>query len=227
MNVDDKIILPRHLGILLETIRPLQAQLQAAMAAPVIRSVESGDFAGDMSKSIGVLAGFTHDLSVIVEQELGRVAQCQEASDMEVRRAVARLGCSLRGVLAQYRKVRIFRVHGAELELQNQVVGIFRHTLGEVSRWLNDLVSALEDPERACRQRGLLRAGRVNIELALNLTPAPQARLSDLWEGPQSAPDYQTSPIIRNEPRGGIWCSLGSLVMWWAIIAGVSGGDDC
>lgn len=55
-----------------------------------------------------------------------------------------------------------------------RLAAIHRHALEEVAAWLDEMLEVIDDPIPALRRRGLPTTGKVDLELTLRLTPAPE-----------------------------------------------------
>lgn len=218
--MDNEITLPRHLQIFLGAIKPVRSRFCSAREEHIIPSYEPQEFLLYMPKLVEPLQCFAHNLARIVGHGLGDVVQRKDASEVQIFAAVRDFEQSLEALLAGYRLVLAVKVHGEDEQLRSWVEGMYRHTLGEVACWLDELVCALDDPAGTLVKRGLPLEGRVDIPLELKLTAPPQVAQIVAWSDKQRMAGGEKSKGI------GFLATLGLIWMGWEIGEQLFGGDE-
>lgn len=229
VNMNDDIILPRHLQIFLGAIKPVRSRMYSAMGEEIEPFVVPHYPYSYISTLVNPLKHFAHDLERVVGDGMGGVVQRKDASEAAILATVRDFEHLLGDLLAAYREVRTVNLCGEEKQLLEWVVGMYRHTLGEVALWLDELVSALDDPAGALKRRGMPAEGYVEISLELKLTSSPQAALIKAWADRKcDANSAEASHISGQHQSNGIgfWGTLGLVWLGWEIGEHLFGGED-
>lgn len=171
---DVSVTLPDHLQVFMRAIKPVYSHFRSARGERIIPSSIPQNFFEDMSQLLQPLQSFASNVGRIIGDGLGGVAQRKDATEVQIFAAVRDFEHSLEALLAGYRRVRAVKAWGEDEQLRGWIEGMYRHTLGEVGDWLDDLVDALDDPTGAIVKRGLPLGGHVDIPLELKLTVPPQ-----------------------------------------------------
>jgi len=111
-----------------------------------------------------------------VEALMPEVIDNDEATTGDVYRAAGRFEFPVDELLTAYRELRTLDVTGYEGEMRDRLAAVIRHFLLEIEAWIDELVSAVTDPERLLGARGLPMRGNVTFAVHLELTAAPRLR---------------------------------------------------
>lgn len=220
--MSDETMLPRRISLLGEAMSPVLVKLRTGIAQKVSATVPVGSMIDVISMSLNSLQGSVHRLNGQVNALMSDVVEKDDASDADVYRAVGRFEAFLDDLLSEYQGLKRLNAYGADIEGRDLLAGAYRHTLGEIQGWLQDLVETLADPKAVLRRKGLPTSGPVEIPLTLHLTGAPEMAALGRW-GERQSGVFSSS---RNSSLG-FWGTVGVLALGWGIGNALFGDDDC
>lgn len=215
---DDELRIPPALRKLGQALHPLLQRSQRELARPSVPTRQMVDPPATLSRHCGRLSGLVEQLARSVEAMNLDVAANPQADDADVRRAVEGLTRCVDELIDACRDARGLYADGAAVEVPALLAGAHLHLLSEVTQWLGRLVRTVADPAAE-----LARLGQTSppyeIELALELTPAPQMVALQQWaqrQAPQPAPQ---------PAKPGLLAQLGVLVLTWGVASALFGND--
>ena len=186
-------VLPPHIITLGSAMRPLLSKLEARMMdTPKHRIVAKYDMADAISDQLDDLVGTTSGLVTKVNI-LGDVLSTV-GTDAEIHRVVGGIEVYLDDLLAQRFEVLRWRAAGSDARALDLLAGVYRHLLTEIRDWLDELVETIADPLAAVKRRGLPASGKVDLQLALTLTEAPQLAALLRWVERNHRPAGKSNP---------------------------------
>lgn len=223
----DEPVLPHRVTLLGEAMHPVWRKLEAQLDRPAVpATIPVYGMAGIVSRHLDELQTLVHGLADRTNALMSDVVSNESATDGDIHRVVGRFEAVVDDLLAGYRDVRALDAYGRDAEARDLLARIYRHTLVEIRRWLDELVEALADPMAVSRRRGLPTAGQVELPLALTLTAVPDLAALSQWIG--QAPGALAADGRSSGKSGlGFWGMAGAFVLGWGIAGALFGDDDC
>lgn len=214
--MSDEEILPRRLTVLGDVMRPLLPKLKQQLDMPVTRTTTVFSMVDVVAMQLDRLEAAINPLTEAINGPISELVAKEDTSDAAVYRAAGRFEAVLDDLLSGYREVRRLNPYDADVEAADLLADIYRHSLVEIHDWLSELVEALTDPMAAIKKRGLTGSGRVELDIDLVLTAAPQ--LEDLvdWAQRQSASFAASACTVRRGSGLSFWGIVGAMILgWW------------
>ena len=166
-----------------EALRPLLLKLQAQVDAPVRRHLRVVDLVSEIADHLDELKDTLQGLEAkanALDELLAR--EGPEEPVAGIHRVVGGLEVYLDTLLERYSEVRRWRPPGASGAVaRDSLAGVYRHLLTEIRDWMDELIEAIDDPLAAVKRRGLPTSGKVNLEINLILTEAPELASLHDW----------------------------------------------
>lgn len=184
---------PQYLRDLGRALQPLLQRLRFELATQVVASTVVADPIATLEGHFDALPQRIELLAVRVRDLNDDVAANPQASAADVQRAVGRLAECIDAFIADLRNARTLRSDGSAAEMPFLLVGMYRHTLGEVAQWLERIVNVLADPASEAARQHLPTDRPIEFNLALKLTEAPQVEGLRQWVR-QQQPSSAASP---------------------------------
>ena len=177
-------ILPPHVTLLGEALRPLLRKVEGQLGRPVRPIGSKKSFFAESKRPLRQLGDSVGRLISETNGVLHEVASAADLPEAKVHRAVGRFEVVLDELLGGYSELCELRPYPAHKRGHELLVAVYRHTLTQVQGWLLDLIEGLADPIAALKKKGQPTSGDVQLELSLTLTSPPeQDELLDwIWE---------------------------------------------
>lgn len=210
-------MLPARLILLGEALEPVAKAARQALTRRVRPSGQGFVMLDDPIRHLGVIQEALTHLSPRLDGLMADVGANEGATALEVGRAAGRLEQVLSEFVDGYLEAKASQPGPDSIEARTLIIGVYRHHIKSICRWLEELVAAIADPAGAVRKRRLALAPTVELTVVLNMTTPPQmAALSALSmrlryppeSAPAPPPDVQ-SPAPRPP---GLLDTIGALV---------------
>ena len=214
----DEALLPQHVTLLGEALRPLPAQIDAALRTPTPPEEPETSFV--TAAQLG-LARLDEAVQRMVSEvnALGRIVTAAEAPAAEVHRAAGRVEAVLEDQLRLHAALYHLSAEPAYARGQELLLATYRGTLIQIRDWLQEIVETLADPMAALEKRGLPTSGNVELRLSLELT-APK-ELGQFRDWVAQATDEQDERSSRADAWGGLLTLAAGI-----LLGGLFFGDD-
>lgn len=102
------------------------------------------------------------------------------ASHVEVGRSVGRLEQLLSELINGYLDTKASKADPQSMEARLLLLGVYRHHIGTLCDWLDNLVATIANPAVELRRRGIEPAEHVEIMVTLSMTDPPEMAKLDL-----------------------------------------------
>lgn len=170
----------------------------------------------DLIRHLDVIQEALTRLSPRLDGLMADVVANEKASALDVGRAAGRLEQVLSEFVDGYLNAKASQPEDDAVEARTLIVGVYRHHIKSVCRWLEDLVAAIADPAAAVRKRRLAVSPNVELTVALNMTTPPQmvelAELSKRLQIPTQDTFVRSSTGAELAPgKPGLLDTLGAL----------------
>ena len=197
-------------------IEPLAKNIrQALKRKPRLSGYEFLIF-DDLSRHMTVIAQALSHLSARIEGLMGNVFRNEAATMAEACREAGRLEQVLSELVDGYIETMASHAGPQASEARLLLLGVYRHHLREICRWLDEVVLTIADPAAAISRRGIPPAAGLEFSVVLNMTSPPQmAKLEVLTQRLIVPPETVVEPAPRFEQpasrRPGLLGTLGAL----------------
>ena len=214
----DKPLLPPHVTLLGEALRPLPAQIDKALSAPPPPEVPETSFV--TAAQIG-LTKLEEGVERMVSEvnALGRIVTAADTPPADVHRAAGRVEAVLEDQLRRHAALYHLRAEPAYARGQELLLATYRNTLIQIRDWLQEIVETLADPMAALEKRGLPTSGKVELRLSLELTAPKELGQFREWVAQEADEEDERSS------RAAAWGSLLTLAAG-VLLGGLFFGDD-
>ena len=147
---------------------------------------------------------------------MANVIRNENAGLADACRAAGRLEQVLSEFVDGYQEVKASHADPETSEGRALLLGVYRHHIGELCGWLEELVQVIADPVSAANKRGLPLTANVEISVTLNMTSPPEmTKLNHLAQRLKikRAPVFESAPRYEPPPsRGpGVLGTIGAL----------------
>lgn len=177
-------ILPPHVTLLGEALRPLLHKVEGRLGKPVRLIGPEKSFLDEGQHALHQLSDFVERLGSEVNRVLNEVVSAADLPEAKVHRAAGRFEMVLDELLDGYCELRVLRPYPAHKRGYELLLEVYRHVLAQIQEWLLDVVECLADPMAALKKKGLPTSGEIQLNLSLTFTSPPeQGELLDwIWE---------------------------------------------
>lgn len=153
---------------------PVIKAVRLAMARKVRSSGLEFEAIADVSNHLGVITnGLTH-LSPRIEGLMTDVIRNDTGGLAEASRAAGRLEQVLSEFVEGYRSAKAAHpVDTDSREARSLLLGVYRHHVGVICDWLDDLVNAISNPMAALEKQSIPVTANAVLTIALNMTSPP------------------------------------------------------
>ena len=204
-------VVPRQIIYLAEALAPIPIWAQQTMARRVKSSgLEFATFT-DAAHHMGVVQNALAHLSPRLDGLMEDIVNNENAELADACRAAGRVQQVLSEFVEGFRAAKATHAVEADAaQARTLILGVYRHHVNVICKWLDELVAAIRDPAAAMRDRGLAQADHIKLTVTLNMTSPPQmAKLSMLANARsdrheaqcQSTAEIEAAPEQRFEPR--------------------------
>jgi hypothetical protein len=152
------------------------------------------------------------------------VIKDEKAGMAEAYRAAGRLEQVISELVDGFHTVQISRGGQEDRHARALLLGTYRHINREICDWLEDLVQVIANPRAEIAKRGIPLAEKVELNVALRLTIAPEmAELYELSEQLNVSSEQESEPEIEspNRYRSQLSTNLGIMGALGALAFGV------
>ncbi len=212
--------LPSQVICLGEALPPVIKAVRLAMARKVRSSGLEFEAIADLSHHMDVITNALTHFSPRIEGLMTEVIHNEDAGLAEASRAAGRLEQVLSEFVEGYRSAKAAHpVDTDSREARSLLLGVYRHHVGVICDWLDDLVNVISNPMAALEKQSIPVTANAVLTIALNMTSPPEMdklhalakRLTDKSEALiDPAPIAPTSDTpINNSP--GILGTIGAL----------------
>ncbi|THF61658.1 hypothetical protein [Pseudothauera rhizosphaerae] len=241
-------VLPGHVVLLGQALRPLRAALARHLETSVAQTGFDADFAATARHSLDAIDLDVRRICAAALEPMGRLAALDRCGDAEILGAAQDFQAVLLPLMNGHTRIAALRVPGEDAHAHGLLLDTYRHHLRNVLCWLEELTDSIADPVGALRRRGLPTTGRVELRVRLTSTLAPQRIELGVWIAQRELLTAQrhrntlpsARPAVRTDygsggfaplpacPKAGLgfWGTLGAVVLGVGI-AGMLFGDDC
>ncbi len=176
---DDDEIVPRRMRVLGEALQPVLEGLRRRIASPEPAQLPQG---ADAHTQVELLTEQFQQATTRLEQRIGafmdEVIHAPAARDADVYRSVARFEAALETLLHGHETACAMAADPVWWEAHypaGLLKAVYRRLLDEIAEWLEPLVRALADPLAELQRRGLPACGRVELDMRLVASTAPES----------------------------------------------------
>jgi|GEM_PF-1029363 len=233
-NFEDVVYkLPSRVTFLGEALEPVAKSLRQAIARKVKPSGHEFLIVDDLLRHMGFIDQALTHLSSWLDDPMGNFIQDESAGMAEAYRAAGRLEQVLSEFVDGYHEVKSSHDGHESSEARKLLLGVYRHRIREICKWLDDLVQAITNPASALEKRGITRTADTELTVVLKMTSPPEmAKLDALAKKlhiqveplAEAPPTYEPREPL--EPRGpGILGTIGALAFGIGISKAVFGRD--
>ena len=214
----DRPLLHPHVTLLGEALRPLPAQIDAALHTPTPPKEPEISFVTAAQVGLARLDEGVERMASEVNA-LGHIVTAADAPAADVHRAAGRIEAVLEDQLRLHAALYHLRREPAYAHGQELLLAAYRNTLIQIRDWLQEIVDTLADPMAALERRGLPTSGNVELQLSLELTAPKELGQFREWVAQQAdEEDERTS-------RAAAWGTLLTLAAG-VLLGGLFFGDD-
>ncbi len=161
---------PECVKALGHALAPLSQRIHAVLAESQRRSVLDQPSVERVGHALDKLQAQLEALEAIINHDLAALVECTvDKGGLDAYRIAGKLESTLGTILVAYR-----RYDGSDEYPYLLLAAIHRHTLTEIVDWIDELIEAIDNPIHALQRRHLPTMGRVELDLTLRLTPAPE-----------------------------------------------------
>ena len=179
MNND--ISLPSHLVVLRESLGRAADTLRQRLQRPVAKSGFVTDIATLAGHHVDRIAVDVERLGDEVARNLAPAAYDSGSTRAEIEHAVVRLQVRIEQLLDNYDELRRLDSDEADFRGWYLLTEIYRDTLGQIQRWLDDIVGALDDVQAALDSRTDGVGKQLEVTVSLNMTAPTQFKELTDW----------------------------------------------
>ena len=186
MTAEPEIVVAPRYKLASEALRAVATKLRADLRAHrAVRFPEPFDVLRDLSRHMGCVVDGLTRLDRCIEQFKIEVLNNETASAIDIGRSAGQLGEALQTFVSGYQLVR---ASSASTEFESfskkgrrLMMGVYRHYLNQVLKWMGRLTAALDDPIRLARDTLQSLDSDVTLNINLQLTtPLQFKRLNDI-----------------------------------------------
>jgi len=228
-NFEDVVYrLPSRVAFLGEALEPVAKSLHQAITRKVKPSGREFLIVDDLVRHMGVIHQALIHLSSRLDDLMGNLIQDESAGMAEAYRAAGRLELVLSEFVDGYHEVKSSHDGPESSEARKLLLGVYRHRIREICKWLDDLVQAITNPTSALEKRGITPTADIELTVVLKMTSPPEMakldalakRLHIQVEPLAEAPPTYEPPEPR---RPGILGTIGALAFGIGISKAVFG----
>ena len=174
--------LPSQVICLGQALPPVIKTVRLAMARKVRSSGLEFEAIADLSSHMGVITNALSHFSPRIEGLMTDVIHNDDAGIAEASRAAGRLEQVLSEFVEGYQSAKAAHaVDTDSREARSLLLGVYRHHVGVICDWLDDLVHAINNPIAALDKQSIPVTSNVMLTIALNMTsPSEMAKLDAL-----------------------------------------------
>ena len=214
----DRPLLHPHVTLLGEALRPLPAQIDAALCTPTPPKEPETSFVTAAQVGLARLDEGVERMASEVNA-LGHIVTAADAPAADVHRAAGRVEAVLEDQLRLHAALYHLRREPAYAHGQELLLATYRNTLIQIRDWLQEIVDTLADPMAALEKRGLPTSGNVELQLSLELTAPKELGEFREWVAREADEEDERSS------RAAAWGSLLTLAAG-VLLGGLFFGDD-
>ena len=163
-------ILPPHVTLLGEALRPLLRKVEGRLGKPVRLIGPEKSFLNEGQHALHQLSDSVKKLDSEVNRVLNEVVSAADLPEAKVHRATGRFEMVLDELLDGYWELRVLRPYPAHKRGYELLLAVYRHALVQIQDWLLDVVECLAD----LKKKGLPTSGEVQLNLSLTFTSPPE-----------------------------------------------------
>lgn len=239
-DMNSESILTRPSVVLGDCIRPVASGMRARMESRPSRSLTVTDVIGFIDQHLKQTMANAKRLIEEINR-LGKLTEDANTPEGAVHRGTARMEICIEHFLDDYDEVRGAILGHPDSEGRRLLERVYRETLMQIQRLLDDIVECCNDPRGALEKRGLSTEEGTHqpIRLDLVLEAPPSMSVLELWivERGDTLIDGERATLIetsaRTSRKGTGWLGflatlvLGYLLGGWLGGAGEDGDFDC
>ena len=200
--MDNEIVLPPHLVALREAVGRAADTLRRRLDGTVAKTGAVSDFGSLAGHHLDRIAVDVERLGDEVGENLGPAVYDHDSTPADMEHAVLRLQVRIEQLLDNYDELRRLDAGAADSRGRWLLTEIYRDTLGQIQRWLDDIVGALDDAQTALNSPGEGRGQDLELTVSLTLTaPPPVEELTDCMERRAMALEAELSERDREMRR--------------------------
>jgi len=231
-NFEDVVYkLPSRVTFLGEALEPVAKSLRQEIARKVKPSGHEFLIVDDLLLHMDVIHQALIHLSSRLDDLMGNLIQDESAGMAEAYRAAGRLEQVFSEFIDGYHEAKSSHDGPESSEARKLLLGVYRHHIREICKWLDDLVQTIANPASALEKRGITPTADTELTVVLKMTSPPEmAKLDALAKRlhiqveplAEAPPTYE--PREPPEPRGpGILGTIGGLAFGIGISKAVFG----
>ncbi|MFZ5467267.1 MAG: hypothetical protein ACOZAI_08415 [Pseudomonadota bacterium] len=161
---------PECVKALGHALAPLSQRIHAVLTESQQRSVLDQSSIERVGNALDKLQEQIEALETIINHDFTALVECTvDEGVLNAHRIAGKLESTLGTMLVAYR-----RYDGSDEYPYLLLAAIHRHTLTEIVDWIDEVIEVIDNPIHALQRRHLPTMGRVELDLALRLTPAPE-----------------------------------------------------
>ncbi len=221
-------MLPARLILLGEALQPVAQAARQSLTSRVRPTGHEFVMLDDLIRHLDVIQEALTHLSPRLTGLMADVVANEGAKALEVGRAAGRLEQVLSEFVDGYLDAKASQAGPEYAEARTLIIGVYRHHIKSICRWLEELVAAIADPAGAVRKRKLAVSPTMELTVVLNMTTPPQmaalGELSMRLRYPLETAPAPPSDVEQLAPRApGFLDTIGALVFGIGLTRAVLG----
>lgn len=215
-------VVPTRVILLGEALASVAKGARGAMARRVRLSGNEFATIPDLSRHLGVIQQAMAHLWPRLEGLMTEVVRKEEAGALDAGRAAGRIEQVLGEFVEGYLDVKASRADPDSSEARALIMGVYRHYIGQICAWMEELVEVIADPESAIRKRGIDPGAHVELSVSLDMSSPPgMVKLDALVKGLLTPPDLgnqaRSTADQSQPPRLGLLETIGALAFGFGV----------
>ena len=196
--MDNEFALPSRLIVLREAMGRTADMLRQRRSATVAKTRVLTDIGSLAGHHLNRMAVDVERLGDEVNHNLSPAVNDPDSTRTEIERAVVRLQVRIEQLLDNYDELRRLNADADDIRGWRLLTEIYRDMLGQIQRWLDDIVAGLDDAQAALSSRMDGGGQDLQVTVPLNMTAPPEveeltdwmercamAHESEMWERDQ------------------------------------------
>lgn len=166
--------LPPQLPLLAQALAPVAKMARQALRRSVQPSGQAFVMLDDLSRHMGGIERALQRVTPRLEGLMADVIRKPDACAIEVGRSAGRLEQVLSEFVDGYLDAQASHPDPDSAQARVLTIGVYRHHILSICRWLDDIVLSITDPAQAIQKRGIEPAAHVVLHVPIDLTSPPE-----------------------------------------------------
>lgn len=224
-------VLPPQLQLLAQALAPVSRMARQTLRRKVQPSGNAFVLLDDLSRHMGGIERSLQRLTPRVEGLVADVIRKPDACVLEVGRSAGRLEQVLSEFVDGYLDAQSSHPHPGSAQARVLTIGVYRHHILSICRWLDDIVLSITDPAQAIQKRGIEPAAQVELHIPIDLTSPPEmehlgALVQRIQHPLEAGTSSSSKPQQVKAQKSGLLATVGALAFGAAVTESVLRTSD-